>query len=227
MLQVWWMMLCVRVRTFKAIALCKLSSQDSKPTARGRTLRVCKTAVSVLAACVDKVGDLMFLLKALSYRERVLQRSLASRHYNKVEKNKDEFFMAWNACLHHVTTLAMAHIHRVTLEQFALAVRQCHIKEDRALLTKFCLHGTSLVYQERAWYLEHNYLTLNTSRQIRSQLLEMCRSVKDDALKVVDDFNIPSCCIQAPIGGVACPRTEWAFNPQPQYPSSTQPQSKL
>uniref|UniRef100_A0A673J0V0 Acyl-coenzyme A oxidase-like protein n=1 Tax=Sinocyclocheilus rhinocerous TaxID=307959 RepID=A0A673J0V0_9TELE len=143
------------------------------------------------------------------------------------KKNKDEFFMAWNACLHHMTTLAMAHIHRVTLEQFALAVRQCHIKEDRALLTKFCLHGTSLVYQERAWYLEHNYMTLNTSRQIRSQLLELCRSVKDDALEVVDDFNIPSCCIQAPIAGVACPRTEWAFNPQPQYPSSTQPQSKL
>ncbi|XP_058651271.1 acyl-coenzyme A oxidase-like protein isoform X2 [Onychostoma macrolepis] len=125
---------------------------------------------SFLGFSVDKVGDLMFLLKAVSYRERVLQRSLASRLYNKVEKNKDEFFMAWNACLHHVTTLAMAHIHRVTLEQFALAVRECHIKEDRALLTKFCLlHGTSLVYQERAWYLEHNYLTPNTSRQIRSQ----------------------------------------------------------
>ncbi|XP_016298638.1 acyl-coenzyme A oxidase-like protein isoform X5 [Sinocyclocheilus anshuiensis] len=183
---------------------------------------------SFLGFSVDKVGDLMFLLKAVSYRERVLQRSLASRLYTKVEKNKDEFFMAWNACLHHVTTLAMAHIHRVTLEQFALAVRECHIKEDRALLTKFCLlHGTSLVYQERAWYLEHNYLTPNTSRQIRSQLLELCRSVKDDALKVVDYFNIPSCCIQAPIAGVANPRAKWAFYPQPQYPSSTQPLSKL
>ncbi len=49
-LQVWWMMLCVRVRTFNAIVLCKLSSQDSKPTAHGRTSRVCKTAVSALVA---------------------------------------------------------------------------------------------------------------------------------------------------------------------------------
>ncbi|XP_067241695.1 acyl-coenzyme A oxidase-like protein isoform X2 [Chanodichthys erythropterus] len=164
---------------------------------------------SVLGFGMDKVGDLMFLLKA-------------------VEKNKDEFFMAWNSCLHHVTTLAMAHIHKVTLEQFALAIQECHIKEDHALLTKFCLlHGTSLVYQERAWYLEHNYLTPGTSRQIRNQLLELCRSVKDDALKVVDDFNIPSCCIQAPIAGVANPRAEWAFYPKPQYPSSTQPLSKL
>nr|XP_055026359.1 acyl-coenzyme A oxidase-like protein [Misgurnus anguillicaudatus] len=183
---------------------------------------------SSLGFSVDKVGDLTFLLKAVRYRERVLQRSLASRLHSKVEKNKEEFFMAWNACLHHVTTLAMAHIHRVTLEQFALAVQQCHIKEDHALLTKFCLlHGTSLVYQERGWYLEHNYLTPNTSRQIRSQLLELCRSVKDDAVKVVADFNIPSCCIQAPIAGVANPRAEWGFYAQPEWPGITQPLSKL
>ncbi|KTF92331.1 hypothetical protein cypCar_00027942 [Cyprinus carpio] len=57
-----------------------------------------------LGFSMDKVGDLMFLLKAVSYRERELQHSLTSRLYSKVEKNKDEFFMAWNACLHHVTT---------------------------------------------------------------------------------------------------------------------------
>ncbi|KAK1791381.1 hypothetical protein P4O66_013397, partial [Electrophorus voltai] len=121
---------------------------------------------SVFSFSVDKVGDLNFLLKALSYRERVLQRSLASRLY-----------------------------------------------------TKFCLlHGTSLVYQERAWYLEHKYLSPGASRQIRSQLLELCRAVKDDALKVVADFNVPTCCIQAPIAGVANPRAEWGFYPKPEMP---------
>ncbi|KAI4871488.1 hypothetical protein NFI96_003381 [Prochilodus magdalenae] len=69
---------------------------------------------SFLGFSVDKVGDLSFLLKALSYRERVLQRSLAARLYAKVDKNKEEFFSAWNSCLHHVTSLALAHIHRVT-----------------------------------------------------------------------------------------------------------------
>ncbi|KAL2083269.1 hypothetical protein ACEWY4_021042 [Coilia grayii] len=176
---------------------------------------------SFLGFNVDKVGDLSFLLKAVSYRERVLQRSLAARLYNKVEKNKDEFFGAWNSCLHHVTGLALAHIHRVTLEQFALAIQECQVAEDHTLLTKFCLlHGTSLVYQERAWYLEHRYLTPSTSRQIRTQLLELCRSVKDVALKVVSDFNVPDCCIQAPIAGVDNPRAQWAFYSQPYIPSS-------
>ncbi|XP_028844535.1 acyl-coenzyme A oxidase-like protein isoform X2 [Denticeps clupeoides] len=183
---------------------------------------------SFLGITVDKVGDLRFLLKALSYRERVLQRSLVARLHSKVEKNKDEFFGAWNSCLHHVTGLALAHIHRVTLEQFALAIEECQVKDDHALLSKFCLlHGTSLVYQERAWYLEHKYLTPATSRKIRTQLLDLCKSVKDEALKVVSDFNIPACCIQAPIAGVSNPRAEWAFYSQPEAPAVQKTLSKL
>uniref|UniRef100_A0A668A8M4 Acyl-coenzyme A oxidase n=2 Tax=Myripristis murdjan TaxID=586833 RepID=A0A668A8M4_9TELE len=182
---------------------------------------------SFLGFSTDRVGDLSFLLKALAYRERVLQRSLAARLYEKVQKNKDPFFDAWNSCLHHITSLALAHIHTVTLEQFALAVQRCPVEEDRALLTKFCLlHGTSLLYQERGWYLEHHYLTPSTSRQIRTQLLELCRSVKDEALKVVSDFNVPSCCIQAPIAGIANPRAQWAFYspPDPAHRDSPLPQ---
>lgn len=39
---------------------------------------------SFLGFSTDRVGDLSFLLKALAYRERVLQRSLAARLYEKV-----------------------------------------------------------------------------------------------------------------------------------------------
>ncbi|KAF7670263.1 hypothetical protein LDENG_00027490 [Lucifuga dentata] len=182
---------------------------------------------SFLGFNVDEVGGLCFLLKALAYRERVLQRSLAARLYTKVKKNKDLFFDAWNSCLHHVTSLALAHIHKVTLEQFALAVERCPVEEDRTLLTKFCmLHGTSLLYQERGWYLEHNYLTPSTSRMIRTQLLELCKSVKDEALKVVSDFNMPSCYIQAPIAGVANPRAQWAFYSPPDPAPSASPKPR-
>lgn len=59
------------------------------------------------------------------------------------------------------------------------------------------------------------------------QLLELCRSVKDAALKVVSDFNIPACCIQAPIAGVANPRAEWAFYSQPPIPPAQKTLSKL
>ncbi|XP_041043766.1 acyl-coenzyme A oxidase-like protein isoform X2 [Carcharodon carcharias] len=176
---------------------------------------------SILSFSTETVGSLNFLLKALNYRERVLQRSLAARLYSKVTKKKEEPFGAWNSCLHHVTYLALAHIHRVTLEQFWKAVEQCPVPEDKALLKKFCLlHGTNLLYQERAWYLEHKYLTPTTSVQIRSQLTELCRSVKEDALTVLTAFNIPAATVHAPIAGIPNPRATWAYYPHPHLPHS-------
>lgn len=175
-----------------------------------------KLRTSFLAFNTDTVGHLAFLLKALNFRERVLQRSLVSRIYNKVVTKQEEFFSAWNSCMHHVTSLSLAHIHRVALEQFSLAVRRCPDKEDQALLMKFCLlYGTKLVFQERGWYLEHKYLTPTASMRIRAQLLDLCESVRDDALKVTSAFNIPHTILHAPIAGVPNPRAAWAFYPAP------------
>ncbi|XP_057637225.1 acyl-coenzyme A oxidase-like protein [Chionomys nivalis] len=171
---------------------------------------------SFLAFNTDTVGHLTFLLKAVDFRERVLQRSLVSRIYHKVVTKKGDFFSVWNSCMHHVTLLSLAHIHRVALEQFALAVRRCPDREDQALLMKFCLlYGTKLVFQERGWYLEHKYLTPKASMRIRAQLLDLCESVKDDALKVISAFNIPHTNLHAPIAGIPNPRAAWAFYPAP------------
>ncbi|XP_054198789.1 acyl-coenzyme A oxidase-like protein isoform X12 [Homo sapiens] len=76
-----------------------------------------KLRTSFLAFNMDTVDDLAFLLKAVKFRERVLQRGLVARIYYK-----------------------------------------------------FCLlYGTKLVFQERAWYLEHKYLTPMASTRIRNQ----------------------------------------------------------
>ncbi|XP_012583101.1 PREDICTED: acyl-coenzyme A oxidase-like protein isoform X1 [Condylura cristata] len=179
-----------------------------------------KLRTSFLALNVDTVGNLAFLLKAVTFRERVLQRALVARIYYKVMTKKEDFFSAWNSCLHHIATLSLAHIHRVTLEQFSLAVRSCPDPEDQALLMKFCvLYGTKLVFQERAWYLEHRYLTPVDSMRIRSQLLDLCDSVKDDALRVISAFNIPHVFLHAPIAGIANSLAAWAFYPMPQQPA--------
>uniref|UniRef100_A0A452U4Y9 Acyl-coenzyme A oxidase n=2 Tax=Ursus maritimus TaxID=29073 RepID=A0A452U4Y9_URSMA len=178
-----------------------------------------KLRTSFLAFNVDTVDNLAFLLKAVNFRERVLQRSLMARIYYKVMTQKEDFFSAWNSCLHHVASLSLAHIHRVTLEQFCLAVRSCPDQEDQALLMKFCLlYGTKLVFQERAWYLEHKYLTPTASRRIRSQLLDLCDSVKDDALRVISAFNIPHTSLHAPIAGITNAQASWAFYPAPLQP---------
>nr|DBA26995.1 TPA: hypothetical protein GDO54_011179 [Pyxicephalus adspersus] len=149
---------------------------------------------SFLAFSSDKISSLVFFLKAVHFRERVLQRGLAARLYHKVMKQKEDFFYAWNSCLHHVVTLALAHIHRVTLEQFALAVESCPVPADQSLLM---------------------------------ELLELCKLVKDDALKVVSAFNIPDNTIQAPIAGIPNPRAHWAYYPPPQQEGDSNVSKKI
>ncbi|XP_073906355.1 acyl-coenzyme A oxidase-like protein [Castor canadensis] len=180
-----------------------------------------KLRTSFLAFSLDTVGSLAFLLKAVNFRERVLQRSLVARIYYKVMTKKETFFNVWNSCLQHVASLSLAHTHRVALEQFSLAVQSCPDPEDQALLMKFCLlYGTKLVFQERAWYLEHKYLTPVSSIKIRNQLLDLCDSVKIDSLRVISAFNIPHTNLHAPIAGIPNPGAAWAFYSAPLQPQA-------
>uniref|UniRef100_A0A8C9I454 Acyl-coenzyme A oxidase n=1 Tax=Piliocolobus tephrosceles TaxID=591936 RepID=A0A8C9I454_9PRIM len=164
------------------------------------------------------IYDLAFLLKAVKFRERVLQWGLVTRIYYKLKTKKEDFFHACNSCLHHVASLSLAHTHRVTLEQFSLAVKSCPDQEDQTLLMKFyLLYGTKLVFQEWAWYLEHKYLTPTASTRIRNQIIDLYL-VKDDALRVIPAFNIPHTNLHAPIAGISNPRSAWAFYPAPLEP---------
>ncbi|XP_065784946.1 acyl-coenzyme A oxidase-like protein [Muntiacus reevesi] len=231
---------------------------------------------SFLAFNTDTVGNLTFLLKAVHFRERILQRSLVARIYYKCD---DAPSVTWartrppsptrsavsaplssfelasvetgmeeagkNPALGTSTRVTltgskvretaedrvgsvplecinqgkMRHVTSVvTLEQFCLAVRNCPDQEDQTLLKKFCLlYGTKLVFQERAWYLEHKYLTPMTSMRIRRQLLHLCDSVKDDALRVISAFNISHAFLHAPIAGLANPKAAWVLYPAPQH----------
>ncbi|KAM4868001.1 acyl-coenzyme A oxidase-like protein [Thomomys bottae] len=178
---------------------------------------------SFLAFNRDTIDQLTFLLKAVNFRERVLQRSLVARIYYKVVNKHEDFFFAWNSCLYHVTSLSLAYTHRVTLEQFSLAVQSCPDPVDQALLMKFCLlYGTKLVFQERAWYLEHKYLSPLASVRIRNQLLHLCDSVKNDALRVVSAFNIPHTILRAPTAGIPDPQASGASYPAPAEPPAGQ-----
>ncbi|KAL4694335.1 hypothetical protein H8959_013600 [Pygathrix nigripes] len=51
-----------------------------------------------------------------------------------------------------------------------------------------------------------------------STVLDLCDSVKDDALRVIPAFNIPHTNLHAPIAGISNPRSVWAFYPAPLQP---------
>uniref|UniRef100_A0A8C6C770 Acyl-CoA oxidase like n=1 Tax=Monodon monoceros TaxID=40151 RepID=A0A8C6C770_MONMO len=115
-----------------------------------------KLRTSFLAFNTDTVGNLAFLLKAVDFHEGFF--------IWQVTTENEDFSSAWSSCLHHVTCLSLAHIHR---GQWAL-VKYLGLSDFQ-----FCLlYGTKLVFQERAWYLEHKYLT--PLKPFMPQLLALC-----------------------------------------------------
>ncbi|XP_013421333.1 acyl-coenzyme A oxidase-like protein [Lingula anatina] len=182
---------------------------------------------SKFAVTLAPVSSMTFIRKALAFKEDKLLRSLASRLFDKVSTKLEPPFTAWNQCLHHSTTLAWCYIHKVTLEQYMAAVDRCPEERDKEIMMKFCkLYAVHLLYEDRAWFLENNYITAAMAKDLRQEYIKLCAVTREHALEVVEAFRHPSNCVHAPIAGIPSSRAPWAY-----YPDSdmelTPPQSKL
>lgn len=63
----------------------------------------------------------------------------------------------------------------------------------------------SVVERERAWYLEHGWLTPGRSKAVLAEVNALCREVRADARLLVDGFGIPEAWLTAPIAHGAVP----------------------
>ena len=134
---------------------------------------------------------------ALRFREQRLIDSLARRLRRLT---RDE---GWNAqralshCLDHALAAAGAHLQRIVHEQFSAAVA-AH-PEVPVLAGLRDLAVLSELERDRAWWLEHGYLRAEDSRALVTEVNELCRQLRPDALALVDAFSIPDGLLRAPI----------------------------
>jgi len=117
------------------------------------------------------LADLQVLVSALRFREQRLLSSLGRRLRHRLKQGQDPF-AALGECQQHAVLLSQAHAERRLLEQFEAGDRWGQ------------LYGLTCVVQDRGWFLEQSYLSPRQSRAVRSLHLQMCRSLKDEALQV-------------------------------------------
>ena len=96
--------------------------------------------------------------------------------------------------------LAHAWVERVILQQFGAAVARC---EDRgcaeALAHLHDLFALALLEEHRGWFLEHEFLSVESSKSLPRAVERQCARLAPDALALVDAFGIPDQCLAAPI----------------------------
>jgi acyl-CoA oxidase len=135
--------------------------------------------------------DPEFHLNAFQYRERDIQISAARRLKGHIDAGMDSFD-AFNVCQHHMVEVGFAFIERVILEQFQLAVKNTQDAGCKAALTKLCnLFALSQIDKNKGWYLEQNYMDGSKTKAIRKVLNQLCWDVRQEAVPLVEAFEIP------------------------------------
>ena len=123
-------------------------------------------------------------------REDYLLSSVARRLQGKSKEMSA--FDAFNAVQDHVLHAANAHIDRVVLEAFVAGIDSCEDEEARKVLELVCdLYALSVIEDDKAWYVEHGYLSTGRAKAVTRGINDRCRALRPYAKTLVDGFGIP------------------------------------
>ncbi|OBK44870.1 acyl-CoA dehydrogenase [Mycobacterium sp. 1081908.1] len=123
-------------------------------------------------------------------REDYLLSSVARRLQGKSKEMSE--FDAFNAVQDHVLHAANAHIDRIVLEAFVAGIDSCEDDDARELLEMVCdLYALSVIEDDKAWYIEHGYLSTGRAKAVTRGINDRCRKLRPYAETLVDGFGIP------------------------------------
>lgn len=143
--------------------------------------------------------DTEFHLNAFRYREKDILSSAARRIKKHLDQGMDSFD-AFNQTQYHLLNVGFAYVERLFLEQFAAQVRDTPDPACRQVLQRLCqLFALTTIERHKGWFLEHDYMEGVKTIAIRKQINELCLQLREDAVPLVNAFEIPESCIAAPI----------------------------
>ncbi|ORA83266.1 acyl-CoA dehydrogenase family protein [Mycobacterium malmoense] len=129
-------------------------------------------------------------IKMFEDREEYLLSSVARRLQAKSKEMSE--FDAFNAVQDHVLHAASAHVDRIVLEAFVAGIDSCEDEEARKLLGVVCdLYALSVIEDDKAWYIEHRYLSTDRAKAVTRGINDRCRALRPHAETLVDGFGIP------------------------------------
>jgi acyl-CoA oxidase len=129
-------------------------------------------------------------LKMLEDREQYMIATVARRLQGKSKEMSA--FDAFNAVQDHVLHAAGAHIERIVLEAFVAGIEACEDEEAREILGMVCdLYALSVIEEDRAWFVEHRFLSTERAKAVTRGINDRCRRLRPHAELLVDGFGIP------------------------------------
>lgn len=129
-------------------------------------------------------------LKMFEDREEYMIATVARRLQGKSKEMSA--FDAFNAVQDHVLHAAQVHIDRIVLEAFVAGIDSCKDEEARKILGLVCdLYALSVMEDDKAWFVEHRFLSTERAKAVTRGINERCRTLRPYAELLVDGFGIP------------------------------------
>ncbi|MDT5182123.1 MAG: acyl-CoA oxidase [Mycobacterium sp.] len=129
-------------------------------------------------------------LKMFEDREEYMISTVGRRLQGKSKEMSP--FDAFNAVQDHVLHAAQAHIDRIILEAFVSGIDSCEDDEARKILGLVCdLYALSVMEDDKAWFVEHRFLSTERAKAVTRGINERCRTLRPYAETLVDGFGIP------------------------------------
>ncbi|MBW4778729.1 acyl-CoA dehydrogenase family protein [Rhodococcus fascians] len=139
-------------------------------------------------------------VKMFEDREEYLLSTVARRLQSKSKESSS--FDAFNAVQDHVLHAASAHIDRIIFEAFIAGIESCEDATTKDLLEEVCdLYALSVIEDDKAWFIEHRYLSTERSKAVTRAINERCRTLRPHAELLVDGFGVPKALVGAAMLG--------------------------
>ncbi|MHA3787921.1 acyl-CoA dehydrogenase family protein [Flavobacterium hauense] len=141
--------------------------------------------------------DRNFHLHAFQYREKEIVSSAARRFKKLVDDGLDTFDAA-NVMHPHMIQIADSYLDRVFVEQFQAKLDTVIDQGLKEVLERlYNLFVLNKIEKHKAWYLEQGYMEGSKTKAIRKLVSQLCWEIRQDAVPLVDAFNIPESCLGA------------------------------
>ncbi len=139
-----------------------------------------------------------FIKEAFDYR---LEKSLIklSERMRKYLRRKMDPYQAFLKTQIHMIDVADAYIDQVTLKSFYRKIENSKEEVKQILTRLYQLYGLDIIYANRGWFLENEYMDGVKTKAIRRVRAKVIQDLRPDVEGLVDAFGIPSELIAAPI----------------------------
>jgi acyl-CoA oxidase len=140
-----------------------------------------------------------FMASAFEFREEKLLFSLSDRMQSFMKKkiSPNEIFLRVQT---HMVSLAHAHIEHFIYKEFAGKINEiADSKEKDALNLMLQTYSLNAIYEDRAWFLENDFISGEKSKSIRKILTNLYKQIRPNSHLYIEAFAISDELLKAKI----------------------------